>query len=32
MNTDYRIDRYYRIDWRFSRFTAALTSRERTLD
>ena len=30
--TTYRTDRYYRYDWRFSRFDAALTPRERTLD
>jgi len=30
--TTYRTDRYYRYDWRFSRFDAQQTSRERTPD
>lgn len=30
--TTYRTYRDYRYDWRFSRFTAALTPPERTLD
>jgi len=32
MTTYYRTDRYYRYDWRFSRFTAAPTPPERTHD
>ncbi len=30
--TTYRTDRYYRYDWRFSRFDAEHKARERTLD
>lgn len=30
--TTYRTDRYYRYDWRFSRFTAAPIALERTPD
>lgn len=29
--TAYRTDRYYRYDWRFSRFNAALIPLQRTL-
>ncbi len=30
--TTYRTDRYYRYDWRFSRFDAGHKARERTPD
>ncbi len=30
--TTYRTDRYYRYDWRFSRFDVKQPSRDRTLD
>ena len=30
MTTYYRSDRYYRYDWRFSRFNAVTTPPERT--
>ncbi|CEG51081.1 hypothetical protein SAMN05216194_101375 [Stutzerimonas kunmingensis] len=30
--TTYRTDRYYRYDWRFSRFDAEHKARERTPD
>ncbi len=30
--TTYRTDRYYRYDWRFSRFDAEHQARERTPD
>ncbi len=32
MTTYYRTDRYYRYDWRFSRFDACLIPLERTHD